>query len=247
MSLRFSMDTVRYRDNLNRFVVELNADGAQLLKEEMRLLLRDILRFTPPNSLAQGRAAVERDLRRVARPLEPGKIQMPRLAEAVQKKDLPAINAIVARLGGGWGGRTIIAGLDAIRATHERARNRYGRIGRDLRNLALFSDWRSYLRTVQSRVGYTRSGWLPAARAVGLPQPSWVTRHAGYSSGSYDPPTPDDLTVTAINRSVKIPNYEQRHVYPAVAARAKSIASELRRLLAGGKSRRASLAGTASA
>jgi hypothetical protein len=52
--------------------------------------------------------------------------------------------------------------------------------------------------------------------------------------------------IEAINRSTKIPNYEQRVVSSAVRSRAMSIESELKRLLAGGKSRRGSLAGTAS-
>jgi hypothetical protein len=59
-------------------------------------------------------------------------------------------------------------------------------------------------------------------------------------------PTQNRLVIEAINRSTKIPNYEQRVVSSAVRSRAMSIESELKRLLAGGKSRRGSLAATAS-
>lgn len=246
MSLRVQMSVAKYRNDLNRFVTELNADAQLLLKEEMRLLLRDIVRFTPPKSLAQGRKAIEGDLRRNAKPLDPQKIDMPRLAAVVKKRDIPAILAITKNMrGGAWGGRTMLAGVDQIRAAHLRNRTAYGRVRGDRRNMAFLSDWRKYTKEVQDRVGWTKAGWWRAAYGVGLPLPSWVNKHKAYAPSGYIPPSKGALSITATNRSVKIPNYEERHVFPAIQARAKSLASELRRLLAGGKSRRASLAGTA--
>jgi hypothetical protein len=76
--------------------------------------------------------------------------------------------------------------------------------------------------------------------------PGWVTRLSGAAGGGYVAPTQNRLVIEAINRSTKIPNYEQRVVSSAVRSRAMSIESELKRLLAGGKSRRGSLAATAS-
>jgi hypothetical protein len=94
------------------------------------------------------------------------------------------------------------------------------------------------------RVGYTKAGWLKAANAVGLALPSWVMKHEAYSKGGYEAPSPSRLSIAAISRNSKIPNYFERHVQPAIRSRVRSIASELRRLVAGGKSRRGSLAGT---
>lgn len=246
MSLSLQMDLTRYRADMNRFITELNADGVQLLKEEMRLLLRDVVRFTPPKTYAQGRKAIEGDLRRVARPLDPAKIQMPALQKAIARRDVAAIEAITKNLGGGWRGRTLLRSLAAIKEAHLRLRNRYGRVRGDGRQMAFFNDWRKYLRTVQDRSGWTRAGWWRAADGVGLSLPSWVNKHRAYAPGGFLAPGDKNLSITAINRSVKIPDYENRHVVPAIRARARSLASELARLVAGGKSRRGSLSATSS-
>ena len=245
MSLTLTFDLASYRHSMNTLVKELNADAVLLLKEEMRLLLRDIIRFTPPlKGHAQGRNAVTGDLNRNARPLDPQKIEMPRLAQVIRERKAPAIMAITKNLKGGWGGRRMLATQSEIAFRHVRNRNNYGRVRRDQGNMAFLSDWKSYLKNVQSRVGYTRAGWLTAAMAVGLKLPSWVTKHCGYAHGGYVAPTERSLEIVSTNRSIKIPNYYERHVYPAVRARVKSLASETARLLRGGKSRRGSFANT---
>ena len=247
MSLTISFDMASYRHSLNQMVHKLNADAVLLLKEEMRLLLRDIVHFTPPlKGHAQGRNAVTGDLNRNARPLDPEKIKMPRLAEVVRKRNVAAIVAITGNLKGGWVGRRMLATQAEIAAKHIRNRNKYGRVRRDQNNMAFMSDWRAYLRKVQSRVGYHRAGWLTAADAVGLRLPAWVQKHRSYAGGGYVAPTPESLTVIAINRSIKIPDYYERHVYPAVRSRVRSIQSEVARLLRGGKTRRGSFANTPS-
>ena len=70
VSITLKFDEASYRHALNRFVYELKADGVVLLKEEMRLLLRDIMRFTPPKSNAQGRKAVNRDVAKAVNVLD---------------------------------------------------------------------------------------------------------------------------------------------------------------------------------
>jgi hypothetical protein len=147
---------------------------------------------------------------------------------------------------GFWQGRKLLTSTSQIADEHRRNRNRYGRVRSDRRNMAVVAIWNRYTREVQSRVGFAKAGWITAARAVGLSMPSWVTRLGGAAGGGYVAPTQNRLVIEAINRSTKIPNYEQRVVSSAVRSRAMSIESELKRLLAGGKSRRGSLAGTAS-
>ncbi len=242
---KFSIDEAGYRNALNDFVVKLNANGELLLKEEMRLLLRDVVSFTPPKTMAQGRKAVEADLKRNAEPLDWKNIQMPRFAEAIYRRDAEAIQKIANNLKGGFfRNRTLLKTVDEIRAEHKKNRTRYGRIRSDRRNMALLSVWRKYTREVQSRVGFAKAGWLRAAEGVGLKLPNFVTRHAGKAPGQYIAPTPQKMVIESINRSSKIPNYD-RTVSDATKRRVNSIKSELNRLLRGGKSRRGSFAGTA--
>lgn len=241
----FSIDEAGYRNALNDLVVKLNADSQLLLKEEMRLLLRDVVSFTPPKTLAQGRKAVDRDLARNAAPLDAQKIKMPRMAEVVRKRDVEAIQKIADNVKGGFfKGRRLLQTTDDIRAEHKKNRTRYGRVRSDKRNMALLSVWRKYTREVQDRVGFAKAGWIRAAQGVGLKLPNFVTRHGANAPGGYVPPTPNRLVIESINRSSKIPNYE-RTVADATKRRVNSIKSEVARLLRGGKSRRGSLAGTA--
>jgi hypothetical protein len=255
MSLTLKFKTAQYRDSLNQFVTKLNADGVVLLKEEMRLLLRDILAFTPPtkspkgdevryNARQRGATAIENDMARLATPMDWKNIEMPALAKAVHKRDIAAIKAITSHFKGGWKGRPILASLAEIQASHLRNRTRYGRIRGNKKQLAFLTDWNKYTGSLKKRVGWTRAGWMRAARAVGLPLPSWVTRHQAYAPSGYFAPTPTNLNIVAENGAIKIPNYYDRHVVPAIKARGASMASELSRLLKGGKSRRGSLAGT---
>lgn len=242
---KFDIDEAGYRNALNQFVTELNANGELLLKEEMRLLLRDVLSFTPPKTQAQGRKAVDNDLRLNAYPLDPQKIKMKRLADVVRKRDVEAIQKIADNLKGGFfQRRTLLQTTDDIRAQHRKNRTRYGRIRKDRRNMALLSVWRKYTREIQDKVGMAKAGWLRAAEGVGLKLPNFVTRHAGTSPSQYIAPTPNRLIIESINGASKIPNYD-RVVTDATKRRVNSIKSELNRLLRGGKSRRGSFAGTA--
>lgn len=236
-------------------VYELKADSVKLLEEEMRLLLRDILRFTPPtktpkadetqlNARQRGTTAVENDLYRNARPLIPEQIEIPRLSEAVARRDVTAIRAIVKNLKGKWGDRTLLVGTAELAQAHLRNRNRWGRVKGDKRNMAFARDWQKYARTIKQRVGWHKAGWLRAARALGMPLPRWIARHESYAPGGYYAPSTSNLVIQSSTRAVKIPDYEARHVTPAVKARMKSLVSEVSRLVKGGKSRRLSLANT---
>lgn len=244
MSIRVQFDVVRYRNDLNGFVYKLGADSTQLLKEEMRLLLRDIERLTPPKTLAQGRKAIAGDLSRVAAPLDSSKIRFGPLSRAVAKKDQEAIKSITENMKRGFfKGRRFLATVGELKDAHLAARNSRGRVRNDQRNMALVGVWKKYTKEVQDRVAYTRAGWLAAAYGVGLQMSSWVTRHAGYAKGSYKQPTPQTLSISGTNRSSKIPDY-QRVVEMAMRNRQYSLGKELKRLMDGGKTRRASLAHT---
>lgn len=243
--IKFDIDEAGYRNALNQFVYQLNANGQVLLKEEMRLLLRDVIAFTPPKTQAQGRAAVDLDLSRNAAPLDPEKIKIPRMATLVRKRDIEGIQKFADNIKGGFfQGRKLLRTVEDVRAEHRKNRTRWGRVKSDKRNMALLNVWRKYAREVQSRVGFAKAGWLRAAEGVGLKLPNFVTRHGTNAPGQYIAPTPQRLVIESINRSSKIPDYE-RTVAAATKRRINSIKSELARLLKGGKSRRGSFAGTA--
>lgn len=244
MSLKIKLDATKYRNDLNQFVDKLGADSTLLLKEEMRLLLRDIQRLTPPKTLAQGRKTIAKDMTRVAAPLDAAKIEFPRMAAVVAKRDHEAVRAIAKNQKSGFFfNRKLLVTEEEIRTAHLSARNRRGRVPRDIGNMAFLGLWKKYTTSIQNRVGYARAGWAQAAAGVGLKLPSWVSKHAGYAKGAYKAPTVADLEIAATNRSSKLDRYGEI-VDAAMKLRVKSLGLELKRLMDGGKSRRASLAGT---
>jgi hypothetical protein len=246
MKFTFAINQARYRDGLNTFVHELNADALLLLKEEMRLLLRDIIRFTPPKNLKQGRSAVEADIQKAVGLLDQDsfarareEVRLP-MRELIRRKDNETLQQAMRDMDGrNW----IVKPFN--KQDHISRRNRYGRVRQ--KSFIMTTDriaYRKYVREVQRRVGLAKAGWLRAAEGVGLKLPSWVKRHAGYAKGGYTEPTPNRMEIVARNGSIKIPNYQQRIVQVALNARRMSIEKEIKRLASGGKTRRASFAGT---
>lgn len=270
MSLTVQIDSARYRNALNDFVYKLNADSVLLLKEEMRLLLRDVIRFTPPNNKKQGEGAIGGDLfggKRIRRS-SGGRESSIGIFQRIGKSSLvpPRKNGETVGVRLGWEGSKTIrimrkfwkpnASLSEMEAFHKRFQNpRTGRTGVVSRSTV--GRWKvqdqmwvsdsaasAYFKSLASRVGFTKAGWLKAAIRVGLNVPGWISRHVAYARGDYNPPTGKKLEIEAINRSSKIPNYYERHVLPATRNRVWSVEKEIKRLLEGGKSRRGSLANT---
>lgn len=130
---------------------------------------------------------------------------------------------------------------------HKERRNKYGRVTSKMASAIVSSakSLRSYIKEIQDHVGWARAGWLPAARKYGHKMPQWVARfgnapgavHENLGAGVSSP------SITMINRGSAIPNY-QRIVDAALINRYRSLGREALRILAGGKTRRASFAGT---
>lgn len=254
MSLTIKLDTARMQAAMNSMVYDLKADGVKLLQEEMRLLLKDILSKTPPtksprgddapmSARQRGSTAIENDMRRLATPLAWKEIKIPELAEAVRGRKFDKIKAIVQNVPA-WKNRKVYTSLSELQSAHLMRRNQYGRIRGRCDALAIGIDWSKYTRTLKKRVGWTRAGWWKAAQALGLSLPNWVIRHQSYAPSGYYAPSPNNLSIESVNRSIKIPNYFDRHVMPAMKQRGRSLEREVGRLLRGGKSRRGSLANT---
>jgi len=280
MSLTLTVDQARYRDSMNQFVRRLNADASLLLREEMRLLLRDIISFTPPaqgnkrpsrTDLQRGENAIKGDLfggkrKSGVRGSSIGLFQRIGTSTLVLPRSQKAGATSTYGVNLGWERSKTIriykkfwqpnATMASMMAFLQRYQNpRTGRpghisqsvIGRHkVQDQMWISNERAdaLLKHVAGKVGYTMSGWIRGAQGTGLQLPKWVLRHEAYANGGYKPATPTDLNVEAVNQTAKIPNYFARHVYPAFRARVRSVESELGRLVAGGKSRRGSLAHT---
>lgn len=202
MSLTIQIDDSKFRTQLARFVDELGLAAPDVVKDQTRLLLKTVIGFTMPKTLAQGRAAVARDIARSMTPINPAYFHQPRMRERVTllalKDDLEGLRAVFSN-SKSWRNwriepfspslhtsardprsgrvlksqRVFIPGLYTVtRANAQTRKETLGGIGQQAKQ------WTKYVATVQGFVGRLKAAWGPAYEAVGGTLPAWVKRHA---------------------------------------------------------------------
>ncbi len=176
----------------------------EVLDEEWPLLMRKIVDFTPPKTLAQGRAAVNRDIRKTMRPFDPALVRTEGVREIVARKNIEAFNLVAGRAHGGplQGARAVPFSPEI----HTSARNARGRVTTSQQNrVVLGSDaqlLKRYLKTIQDRVGWAKAGWLQALHLLGETAASYIERHSPGSGRVIDDrDNPDNPSITAVNRT----------------------------------------------
>lgn len=231
MQLQIKADTRQLENALYLLAREARVAPGVVIKEETGLLVRNIMQLTPPKNLAQGRKAIQGDLRRIVYPLDPSTITWEPLKQAVQKRDREAIAAILKNK------RPPNMDLtrDATRMAqqHTKMRNKRGRVTRGVRPMlaALARDANRYIRDVQSRVGWTKAGFVAALNAAGKSAPGWIQRHAA-KAGTAVARFGENPMVSAVAHNIKIPNF-QRVVDGAVKNRERITERKIDRLVAG--------------
>lgn len=231
MQLQIKADTRQLENALYLLAREARVAPGVVIKEETGLLVRNIMQLTPPKNLAQGRKAIQGDLRRIVYPLDPSTITWEPLKQAVQKRDREAIAAILKNK------RPPNMDLtrDATRMAqqHTKMRNKRGRVTRGVRPMlaALARDANRYIRDVQSRVGWTKAGFVAALNAAGKTAPGWIQRHAA-ASGTVVVHWGENPRVVATSLNNKIPGF-QRVVDNAVKNRVITTGKKIQALIDG--------------
>jgi hypothetical protein len=197
MSLTFEINDSRFRHQLARFVDELGLEAKDVVKDQTRLLLKTVIAFTAPKSLAQGRKAVARDINRSMTPIDYTWFRDRRLADRLhtleQRGDAQGAQDTLRAIGG-WGAWRVLPFSPSL---HTSARDNRGRVTRTQRTFVLqpesrnsrgaiaIGPWSKYVATVQKRVGQLKAAWAPAYFAVGGTLPAWIANQS-YIRGSVD-------------------------------------------------------------
>lgn len=182
MATTVQIDDKQFNRKMAQYVDRLGHEAVDVVRTQARLLFTQVVKFTPPRKSTQGKAAVERDVRRAMFPLEIEDAKTEGFAKAVRSNDLEAINAIIHNSGGwkGWEARHFDKGL------HERARDRRGRVRRRQKiYVPEAKRVRGYIREKKRNVGMAKGAWTKALEAVGGKVPSWA-RRAGEHHGRAD-------------------------------------------------------------
>lgn len=238
-----SISTVVWEKKIAEYVAATGKTMKEALDEEFPLLLRKVMDFTPPfktkgkpgaSDLSVGRAAVAFDIYKTMRPFDPKDIRSPSLKKIVETKDVAAFNAFTANAKS-----PLLQGATAIAFTpneHLRQRDRRGRVtGRSRNKVVLGSDvalLKKYVAEMQSRVGYAKSGWLPALERVGGDAPGYVKNKRSWGGGTFvdQRSHPENPSITAINYTPWAVRQDEgrRILSDAHASRIQAIISKIR-------------------
>lgn len=153
MSADMKFDDRAFRAALKRFDENSKRTRSEVLKEQAKLFVQDVILITPPNkdfkaNRRGGESAIKADLRKIMR----------QSASTKASSDLAGIHS---KFRDPTTGRVRVALKKKIRVT----------------NLA------SYIQKELGKVGILASGWNAAATQLGAKVPDWITRHGNGRGG----------------------------------------------------------------
>ena len=194
MSATIHINTSGFQHELTRLVAVGRKSAAEIIKQQGKLFVRDLIKMTPPfgNAPVTESFAKQREAGKIAVLQQIGRTMLP-----ASQIDTPFILAILK-------GRTtkkrkagreeaerrlrLLQGMGAARideladpAWHASQRDRRGRVRGRFRNVFIKNEasLRRYIREKQDHVGKAKSGWKQAASMVGFSLPAWITKHTG--------------------------------------------------------------------
>lgn len=219
MQVDVKVDTSELENKLYLLAKEARVAPGVVFRQEVKEIIKNIWKLTPPKTYSQGRKAVAGDLNRVVYPLEYSEIDWAPLKKAVQNKNDDLVRTLLLRK---KVRQDLVLDTTAIAQQHKRMRNSRGRVTKGKKPLiaAYARVAKKYAKEVQSRVGWAMSGWASAYNSTGTMAPGWLQKlaaKAGYVLANYGENNPG-VSATAVNN--KIPAY-QRIVDNAVANRTR--------------------------
>jgi hypothetical protein len=227
---------------LARLASAARVDYGLVVKEEAKYLLQTLLKFTPPKSRPQGNAAVARDMNNLTTPFEHRYFQERQteggfyksIARYVRTRQSGKLQALFNNPNlKGFYGLQLLTTKQEILKIHKQRRNIKGRVESGKKQYASYmADAKAVRKEIQSRVGWTLSGWIPAAKATGARYLKFSDRFgakSGTQSSNFNTPNP---FIIGRNYNVKIPNY-QNDVTQALQSRTGTTIKKLERVLAG--------------
>lgn len=180
--LRFELDATEFNNRLARYVALFPGKLPQeILRTEMRGLVRLMMRFTPPNRRTQGEKAMKRDIANAVLPLRPRDFKgedkwSKAMRENLRANQTEAVRALLGR------SRTRLKNAELVSfdpSLHTSVQNRRGNVRRWSGKATIdVGAWDAYVAQMLPRVGNARGGWATALRAMGGTVAAYVGRHS---------------------------------------------------------------------
>lgn len=234
------IDFARFDRAVLRYVEDLGLDFPQAVQRSARLLNAELLRFTPPKTYAQGRAAVRRDINRAMMLLNPDKVHNRVLAQAIRDEEYEVVQAFIANLRR-YRPSSLLARNKLRRfdpALHQSKRDGRGRVKRAQGIMVLErSKYERYVKEIQKHVGATKFGWAISGRRLGVSIPSWVLGHSERQGEYQENLNPKNPMIAMTNRAPGVNSIGAGFIQRMINRRTDAMNRDVQQILAGRASR----------
>jgi hypothetical protein len=151
---------------------------AKALRYQGRLLAQEVIKKTPPNTRAQGRHAVERDIKHAVRPLRPQDFRSKKIQTLIRKRDYSGLAAVFSR----FPTNSDLRGVAVVPfdpKLHAEARDNRGRVKKFQRKATPdYEQVAEYIKHMQQHVGQAKGGWAASLIDLGGRPAAWIAEHA---------------------------------------------------------------------
>jgi hypothetical protein len=220
-----------WSEGIARVIDVGNRTKDDVLKQETKLLLLELVRLTPPTGNAPftenfsdqkqaGENAIKGDIMgRTGGSRSQRSIGLFYAAPAAFLRNKPSANTVklfAKKDGTVYGVEKKLfqpnASIGVMSAHHQRFRTANGRVSTAGALTRDVGRWKfidkmvvskgalaSYMRVVRGRVGMAKSGWVTAARNLGVTLQAWINRHSQPGEGTLDLRGNDESSITISN------------------------------------------------
>ncbi len=199
MKLSLESNAPEYSHALTEFIRFYAVEIPKGLRYQGRLLAQELIKKTPPDTRAQGRRAVERDIQRAVRPLRPQDFSSKDIRALIRKRDYDALETVFSRFPDSSDLHNVSV-VPFHRELHAQVRDRRGRVKNFQRRVTPDADRvKEYIAEMKGHVGQAKGGWAASLIALGGRPAAWIAQHAG--SGRFE-----DHADSIVNQYIQMTN-----------------------------------------
>lgn len=184
-AVTITVDTTRFGNVMNDLYDAMigqgqKADFAQVIQDEARLLNKQIIKFIPPKSGAQGKQAIKRDIRRAMKPLNPDGWKDQKLVKSMKKLmrqgNDQELTDVVRNFKSGQFKSWRVTRFDP--RIHDGQRKSRGRVYRENKVFVYpAKEHKDYSKRIQNRTGRFKASFAVSYIAMGGKVQGWIVKH----------------------------------------------------------------------
>jgi hypothetical protein len=226
---------------INAYRREFNISADRALRTQGRLLAEQLIKFTPPRNMAQGKVAVRRDIASTMRPLYKAKGANGRYfffkngkSYTVPKDSAPGTKVLAISNDGSLqqidfeptlGGHEVSFVHQARRGAWGRALKTQARVPAGVAR----NEYKAEMKKSEGMVGQARGGWAAGVIKFGGNVPAWIRKHLSAGRAVYNRhATRPSILLENFSQWAKHDQNTNRVLQNAIKSRIRDIAKAIR-------------------